>query len=330
MKTGRPVEAPGIRYETAPIRMWPGALGAHNWQPMAYSPRTRLAYVPAITQSSEYIGLPDLVAHPVPRTPDSPWTGATAVAFDKAGGDDGHGSLVAWDPVAAKERWRVRYPNIWNGGVLATAGDIVFQGDGEGLLHGYDAASGRELWRFDAKLGIIGAPITYAVGGRQYLSILVGYGGNANAAAVDSVSRGWKYNAQPRRLLTFALEGRAKLPPTAPRDMSVKPLDDPKLVLDEAAIARGEGIYAGHCLACHGVGARSPGVPGPDLRESAIALNLSTFSALLHNGGLEPNGMPRFDDFSADRLRDIHMFIRAMAREALGTRKATRAKASGA
>jgi quinohemoprotein ethanol dehydrogenase len=329
IKTGRPVEAPGIRYENAPIRMWPGAMGAHNWQPMAYSPRTGLVYVPAMTQSSEYTGFPALVAHPVKRTIDSPWTGATGVAFDKADASDGYGSIVAWDPVAQKERWRVRYPNMWNGGVLATAGDLVFQGDGEGILHGYDAASGRELWRFDAKLGITGAPITYVVGGKQYVSILVGYGGNANAAAVDSVSRGWKYGAQPRRLLTFALGGKAKLPPTAPRDMTLRALDDPKLVLDEAAIGRGEMVFATHCLACHGLGARSPGVPGPDLRESPIALSLPAFTALLQKGGLQQNGMPIFDDFSADTLRDVHMYIRAMAREALGTRKVSRAKTSG-
>ena len=236
LETGRPVEAPGIRYEEGPIRIWPGVMGAHNWQPMSYSPRTGLVYIPVMTSSTEFTDLPELVANPVPRTQESPFTGATMADFGPGEPGDGTGGLLAWDPVTQTRRWRVPYPRMWNGGTLATAGDLVFQGDGEGFFHAYDAIDGRELWHFDAGLGIIAAPITYTVGGRQLVSVLVGYGGGAGSSSPDQVSRGWKYNAQPRRLLTFSLDGQAHLPATPPRDATVRALDDPALAIDEVAV----------------------------------------------------------------------------------------------
>jgi quinohemoprotein ethanol dehydrogenase len=323
MKTGRPVETSGIRYDKAPFRMWPGPLGAHNWQAMSYSPRTGLVYIPVMHKSAEYTGIPGLVAHPMERTPEMPWVDAVSVAFDSADAEDGTGGLLAWDPATQTAKWRISYPHMWNGGTMATAGDLLFQGDGEGIFHAYDAINGGELWRFDAKLGIVGAPITYSIGGRQYVSILVGFGGATNATA-DVVSRGWKYNAQPRRLLTFVLGGKAKLPPTAPRDMTVKVAEDGKVRLDQAAIARGAVAFMSHCILCHGFGARSPGTPGPDLRESAAAMDEAALTALLQQGGLEPRGMPKFDEFTPANVRDLQMYIRAMARDARGAAKPTR------
>ncbi|MFD2499832.1 PQQ-binding-like beta-propeller repeat protein [Rhizorhabdus histidinilytica] len=177
-------------------------------------------------------------------------------------GDDGKGALVAWDPVAQKIRWKVAYPSMWNGGVLATAGGLVFQGDADGIFHGYDASTGAEAWHYDAKLGIIAAPITYTVRGVQFVSILVGYGG---AAGLNSkfVNRGWKYGQQPRRLLTFKLGGKARLPGTAPRDLKVAALDDPALKLNEAEVAEGAALYGSNCAMCHGMALQSSGAPAP-------------------------------------------------------------------
>ena len=75
------------------------------------------------------------------------------------------------------------------------------------------------------------------------------------------------------------------------------------------------------CAACHGVGMQSAGTPGPDLRESGIALQLDTLSELLKSGALLERGMPRFEMLSDDEIRQLHAYIRARAREALGTRK---------
>jgi quinohemoprotein ethanol dehydrogenase len=79
-----------------------------------------------------------------------------------------------------------------------TAGDIVFQGTADGWFSAYDAKTGEQLWRFNAGHGIIGAPMSYAVDGRQYVSILVGYGGSA-AVMSEFLDVGWKFDVQPRR-----------------------------------------------------------------------------------------------------------------------------------
>jgi quinohemoprotein ethanol dehydrogenase len=232
---------------------------------------------------------------------------------------DGKGSLIAWNPVTQKQAWRVQHDHLWNGGTLATAGGLVFQGTAEGTFNAYDAGDGKRLWSFNAGLGIIAAPMSYSVGGKQYVAILVGYGG-ATAAFGQFMNVGWKYGAQPRRLLTFAVGGKAKLPQGAPRDMKIHALDDPELVLNEADVAAGRTLSV-QCAACHGVGFSSPGSPGPDIRESAIALHLDTFSQLLKGGAMMENGMPKFVHLSDHQIRQLHAYIRARAREALGLRQ---------
>ena len=143
---------------------------------------------------------------------------------------DGKGKLLAWDPVAQKLRWSVQHDQLWNGGTLATAGDVVFQGAADGWFSAYDGRNGNQLWRFNAGLGIVSAPMQLQ---REWQTICLGAGW-AMAAQPPALGKimnlGWKYGAQPRRLLTFVLDGKAKLPPTAPPDMQVHAVDDPALV----------------------------------------------------------------------------------------------------
>jgi quinohemoprotein ethanol dehydrogenase len=310
--TGRPIENPGIRYEKAAIEIWPGASGGHNWQAMSYSPRTGLAYIPVqqmgtrisrdvSEQSDTAFNVMGLVIQPVARHPG-----------------DGKGSLVAWDPVRQKQAWKVQHDHLWNGGTLATAGDLVFQGTADGTFNAYRATDGEPLWKFDAGLGIIAAPMSYSAGGRQYVAVLVGWGGTV--AALSSVMDvGWKYGAQPRRLLVFALDEKGKLPPSPPRDMTVRALDDPALALNEADVAAGRSLHI-VCASCHGAGFHSAGAPGPDLRESEIALREDTFAQYVH-AGRPDRGMPPFDWLSEDQIRHLHAYLRARAREALGKRE---------
>jgi quinohemoprotein ethanol dehydrogenase len=228
---------------------------------------------------------------------------------------DGKGKLVAWDPVAQKEAWSVQHDFLWNGGTLATAGGLVFQGTADGLFHAYDAKSGKDLWDYNAGLGIIAAPMSYSVGDKQYVSVLVGWGGTV-AAMSKVMDVGWKYGAQPRRLLTFALDGKATLPPSPPRDMTVHALDDPNLVLKPADVAAGHGLSI-MCAACHGAGFHGSGAPGPDLRESGAALDLTAFTEVVRQGRPE-RGMPAFPTMTDEQLRQLQAYIRARAREALG------------
>jgi quinohemoprotein ethanol dehydrogenase len=212
----------------------------------------------------------------------------------------------------------VQHPFLWNGGPLATAGNLVFQGTADGWFTAYDAGTGEQLWRFDAGLGIIARPISYSVGGRQYVSILVGYGGNPFSIAHTDV--GWKYGAQMRRLLTFALDGKAKLPAGAPRDTVLHPLDAPAYKIVEADLAEGHQLYSTNCGLCHGPDAVSGNLVAPDLRESAVALDRETIWTVLHEGSLMHHGMPRFEQLRRDQSDKIYNYLRATAREALGLR----------
>jgi quinohemoprotein ethanol dehydrogenase len=307
-KSGLPEINPDAHYATGAAIVWPGGVGGHNWQAMSYSPKTGLVYVSIqqIGQRFSQEGGPE----------DAFNVMGTSVSSVTQEPGDGKGTLVAWDPLAQKARWTVQHDNLWNGGTLSTAGNLVFQGTAEGNLNAYDAKSGKQLWQFAAGLGIVSAPISFKVGGKQYVSVLVGYGGTT-AAYGKVMDLGYKYGAQPRRLLTFALDGKAKLPATAPRDMTVHALDDPTLKIDAADVAAGRGMYV-QCAACHGVGLQSTGTPGPDLRESAIALRLDTFTQLVKSGRME-QGMPSFAGMLDDTaLRQLHAYIRSGARDALG------------
>lgn len=315
VETGRPVEKPNIRYEEGQTEIWPGAVGGHNWQPMSYNPHLGLVYIPIQQIGGRFTRVTEDT-----KASDQAFNvlGLVTEAFTRLPGD-GHGFLVAWDPVAQKEAWRIKHKDLWNGGTLTTAGGLVFQGLADGWFNAYDGSSGERLWRFDAGLGIIGAPISYSIGDKQYVSILIGYGGTT-AAFGKFMDVGWKYGAQPRRLLTFAIGGKEKLPESPKASLKVAALDDPDLVIDEADVAAGRTLSV-RCAACHGVGMHATGTPGPDLRESAIALNFETFSQLLKDGTLLERGMPKFQMLSDEEIRQLHAYIRARAREALGERK---------
>jgi len=310
LKTGRPVEAPNIRYQEGDSEIWPSPIGTHNWQAMSFSPRTGFAYIPAM-QAGVHLKKP---------TPGMGMPPGSVIMSNAAGSDpeDGTASLIAWDAQKQRVAWKVPLGSFWNGGTLATAGDLVFQGTGDGYFAAYDALDGKRLWRIDAGLGINAAPISYRAGGRQYIAVLVGYGGSGGVG--NKLTRqGWKFGAQPRRLLAFALDGKAVLPKSPPPDFGVKPVDDPSIGIAEADVAAGRELYFA-CVVCHGYNLTAGGV-GPDLRESQIALRPDSLWELLHGGVLADRGMPRFDNLTRTQVRQLHAYIRAGAREALGTRE---------
>ena len=312
MKTGRPVEIPNLRYEAGKVVFWPSGFGTHNWQAMSYNPQTGLVYIPYMQLGISYEREkdPNAATYTISKIKSS-------LVFEDE--HDGKAALLAWDPVAQKERWRVWHDTFWNGGTLSTAGNLVFQGTADGYLSAYDAASGKLLWHFYAGLGIVAAPMSYSVGGKQYISVLVGHGGPTYLR--DLVRNGWKYGAQPRRLLTFVLDGKSKLPPTAPPDFTYSPLDDPKLQIQVADVKAGEGVYLRNCAMCHGREAISRGAPAPDLRESRIALYSDALWTVLHEGPLVARGMPLFDDLSRQQVDQLHAYIRSAARDALSKPK---------
>ena len=316
LKTGRPVEEKDIRYETGETTIWPSPAGAHSWQSMSYDPGTGLVYIPYMQLGVHYLK--------GKTEPGAVNVGGLSIKGYESGPLDGKGALLAWDPVHQKQAWKMQYDTMWNGGVLSTAGGLVFQGDAAGDFSAYDATTGKRLWRFNAGLGIIAAPISYSVNGKQYVSLLVGYGGSA-AIWSSVMNVGWKFSA-PRRLLTFALDGKAALPVSSARDMTVHAVDNPSLKLDPADVAAGHALYMA-CAACHGRDVVAAGGPAPDLRESQIALDTDSFWSVVHDGALIQNGMPRFDKLTRKQVMQIYAYVRAGAREAIEAQKNAAPKA---
>jgi quinohemoprotein ethanol dehydrogenase len=304
LKTGRPVEAKNIRFETGSSIIWPFSGGAHSWMRMSYSPATGLVYIPYMQMGIRY-----LRGKPIEG---GLFIGGIGLKDYKADPEDGKGALIAWDPVAQKARWRVPEDTLWNGGTLSTSGNLVFQGTADGYLSAYDARSGKRLWRYYVGMGIIAAPMTYSSNGKQYVSVLAGYGGSA-AMWGEIMNAGWKYSG-PRRLLTFALDGKAVLAPSAPATLAVNALDDPSEKLDPKAIAAGQAISMA-CAPCHGRNLVAAGGPAPDLRESPIPLDSQAFWSVVHDGGLIQNGMPGFGAFNQEQIEGLRQYIRSMARK---------------
>lgn len=131
------------------------------------------------------------------------------------------GSLTAWSPVKQQVEWSIERELAWNGGTLATAGDLLFQGLGHGVFEALDPTNGITLWSYPAKAGIVGSPISYAVDGEQYIAVTVGWGGILAQTYGLDLDDGML--TPPSRVLAFKLGGRAVLPPLQPAPERPRP-----------------------------------------------------------------------------------------------------------
>lgn len=309
-KTGRPIEDPAARYPNGQALVWPGPLGAHNWYPMSFDPKGRRVFIPTSHLPGLFSDKEMDLKNWRPRkgvmnSGVDPFT-----RFDDTAPKGNLGSLQAWDPVRQKQLWEVPLPGAVNGGTMATGGNLVFQGRADGSFVAYAADSGKVLWTFDAQNGVVAPPITYSVGGRQYVTVIAGHGGGAAAMGVLS-AYDWQYRTQHRRVLTFALEGRASLP--APSELSrLKAMGDSGYAPHPAAEKRGAALFAESCAYCHGAGVVAGGA-APDLRASNAVTDVSVFGSIVHDGALASVGMPKFDNFSDAEREDIRQYIRSRA-----------------
>lgn len=298
--TGRPQFNPDALYTLTgqEKKIYPGAWGAHNFPPMAYSPLTGLAYIPAQQIPETYHA--DLKW----RWKKKGWNlGLDAVKpADLA---DMKGTTIAWDPILQKERFHIDHAGPWNGGLLVTGGNVLFQGLSDGTFHAYDARDGRNLYTFPAQNGIIAAPVTYSVNGVQYVAVEVGWGG-AYPLYFGGEYKNLTTTGNRSRLLVFALEGHDTLPIRAPHDWS--PIRPPSL-FDNAAATRGEAGYATYCVGCHGNNVMSGGVL-PDLRWSGALADKTGFYNVVGRGALTAFGMDEFGSVLSDQeIEDIRQFI---------------------
>jgi alcohol dehydrogenase (cytochrome c) len=147
----------------------PAFLGAKNQQPMAYSPQTKLFYVPA----NEW-GM-DIWNEPISYKKGGAYLGAGFTI--KPLFDDYIGALRAIDPRTGKIKWEVKNNAPLWGGAMATAGGLVFYGTPEGYLKALDAQTGKELWKFQTGSGVVAPPVTWQDGGTQYVAVVSGWGG---------------------------------------------------------------------------------------------------------------------------------------------------------
>jgi quinohemoprotein ethanol dehydrogenase len=310
---GRPVENPQARYPDGTTAIvWPSDRGAHGWLPMAFSPKTGLAYIPVVEKAASWRDFG--VANEEWRAAMPVGTTQAAVFYDlypKVDDPiDNTSRLVAWDVRAQKSAWSQSTPGPLGGGVLATAGNLVFGGQLDGKLNAYAADSGRVLWSFEANAPVIAPPISYSVGGRQYITVLSGSGTGASFLGESLARFSIDYRTQARRVLTFVLGGTAKLP--APTALSLRPVEDPEYRADETRAQRGYFSFATYCLICHGFDAAAAGA-APDLRASRVPLFADAFAKVVKDGALLSAGMPRFEELNDDSLADLRQYIRSRA-----------------
>ena len=309
LKTGRPVENPGIRYaDKGMFELWPGPQGAHSWLPQAFSPRTGLVYIPVIEMGA-MIG---------PLSPNAPpglgsSMGATLIADADLPGSR-KSFLKAWDPVKQKAAWSVELPGDWPGGVLATAGDLIFQGQIDGQFVARDAKTGKVVWSFKTESPVVAPPISYSVGGKQYVTVLTG-SGSQGGGILATGNAAWRTDYRlPRQVLTFAIGGTDQLPAFRPPPLT--PPVDPDFKPDPARIAKGGmGFAAGACIVCHGMNAIGGGT-APDLRYSPVIVDKDAFHAIVKDGASKPAGMPQFANLTDEQLEDIRYYLRFRAKQA--------------
>ena len=310
---GRPIELPGTRSTEKSYDIVPGPFGGHNWHSMSYSPEHRLAYIPV---QNVPVSLMDdkrwtKQGSNLPGQPMSANGWNTAMLINATPPTSKpFGRLIAWDPVQQKEVWRQEYVSPWNGGTLSTAGNLVFQGTADGRFIAYHARSGEKLWESPTGTGVVAAPISYEVDGRQYVSIAVGWGG------VFGLSQRATELKTPGTVYTFALGGQAALPEFVKYQLG-------ELVggvkYDPALVEAGTLLYVSHCVFCHGVPGVDKGgnIPNLAYMPASYIENLQQF---IFKGPAMERGMPDFTGkLSTEDVDKLKAFI-------LGTADAIRPK----
>lgn len=319
METGRPVATKS--YGEKPEMVLPSPAGGHNWQPMAYSPDTNLVYIP----TKDLPGLFALSREWSEKgtfTHKSDWWNvgldwqaytdlAESVDFDSL--PISHGYLKAWDPIAQKMIWSHKHNNAWNGGVLSTAGNLVFQGAGDGILRAHQADTGDVLWSANIMTGMIAPPVTYSIDGEQYIAIVAGWGGSAIASGDARTSAAAKYGNYGR-LLAFKLGGSKPLPVLSERDLNVTITEHKKF--EEEDVRAGALVYMEYCSVCHGSLAVSSGVL-PDLRKMSAGVR-SQFKEVVLEGQREVLGMPNFSDLlSENDVDQLYQYLLYRAQQSV-------------
>jgi PQQ-dependent dehydrogenase (methanol/ethanol family) len=300
-ETGRPVERPEADWSREQRLVTPGPPGGHNWHPMAYSPRTGLVYVPSISVGYNYA--PD----PAYRFKLGAWNSAEDIGGVSDQIQNGLRTLpvcspthiTAWDPVRRRQAWRVAHESAVPGGILATAGDLLFQGTGSSFA-AYDARTGERLWSVDTGVGVIAPPITYEIDGVQYVAVMAGVGGSHGGHQVE-----FDYENEGQ-LLVFKRGGEAPMP--IPPRRPARRVEAPPATAPPEEVRRGRDLYARHCFYCHGFAAEASGLH-PDLRYASRQVHES-WNDIVLGGTRQGGGMASFaDQLSTEESEAVHAYV---------------------
>ncbi len=317
LKTGRPVETPEANYSRETRFIVPAPFGGHNWHPMAFNPTTGLVYIPAMQPmgiyplSEEFKQTGKYTRRDMFWNPGIDWNvylGTVGALIEKFGGvpPPDRGYLKAWDPVQKKTVWEIEHPAFWNGGLLTTAGNLLFQGTGDGRFVAYAADSGKILWAVPTMIGIIAPPVTYEVDGEQYVAVMAGYGGAGAVTGGDPRTMASAKYVNEGQVLAFKLGGKAAMPRVAAKNAGIP--QQPKLDATDARLANGASKYMATCMVCHGALGISGGVV-PDLR-MLTAEKHAIFKEVVYDGVTHGAGMPRMGDLLTEQdVRDIQAYL---------------------
>jgi PQQ-dependent dehydrogenase (methanol/ethanol family) len=270
LQTGRAVLVP--RSEGGG-RQWT----VHNWWPMSYSSLTGLVYVPTTDRHAD----------------------SKAEVEAGEGGAGLFGRLIAWDPVSQSARWTVDEEIAVNGGVLSTAGNLVFQGQGTGEFAAYAADSGKKVWSIKTGSAIESIPVTFSVKGEQYVITPVGWGSGSRLFAPARTMATPESKRGPARLLAFKLGANTPFP--YPKNVIPPVPKPPDQKASEEVIRKGEKLYGTFvCDGCHspeldGSGAWVLNGAIPDLRYMPADAHKDWYQIVL-GGSHWDKGMPGFAD----------------------------------
>jgi quinohemoprotein ethanol dehydrogenase len=296
LRTGRPRITAHADYSQTPKIIWPSGAGGHGWQPMSYSPDTRLVYVPVYDAPMRYqsekhaqflpgtLNQAEYGAFPPFNSPGDreELTGQPKPTFETR--------LKAWDPITGRAVWTSPPLPFISGGTLSTAGDLVFQGSSDGSFSAYEAKTGRLLKRILTGTAIMPAPMTYELDGVQYVAVLAGAGGPQAPMFAPDVAAFTYQNFE--RLLVFKLGGGPTPlpPPVVPPGR--QPLPE-AVQASEAILAHGRELFEAQCQRCHVLGGAFGSYP--NLWNMAPP-TLTAFEAIVLHGAYRYAGMADFSD----------------------------------
>jgi quinohemoprotein ethanol dehydrogenase len=323
---GRPTINPAATYKDKPALVFPTGAGGHNWPPMAFNPQTGLVYIPARESGMLMAPLPGEyqwqpgqanAAHQVAfsffvdlMSPEQRREYDAVIAANPGLPDPSTREfLIAYDPIAQQERWRVPLgrAELAGGGVLTTAGNLVVHGTSAGWLMVRRADDGSVVKQIEVGTGIMAAPVSYEIGAEQYIAVLAGFGG-AMAPLYPPEIAAYRYQNYGR-LLAFRLGGAATpLPP--PRQPLQTPPPPPQLpAATSATLQRGATLFFKYCVLCHGGQGEARLSAYPDLFRMPAPVH-DTFERIVLGGLLASNGMASFADvLDSDDVAAIQAFL---------------------